>query len=231
MDELLGEAAGAELAALEEEGLGGGGDDELGGAAADIDDEGRLIAEVDGLADRKVDEAGFLLGVDDLDGQPQVQLEEFDEVGAVGAFADGAGGVGQDDVAVEAAGDALVAAEDLVGVDHGAAGKPVADEGGGAKLGELLLGAEDAEGELVGDFDDDHVHGVGADVDGGDAQAVGRAALRSGGGALGPRRGAAVAPGGAGMNVGRGSGASAGDHGVIMCMIDDKVYMIGDKAR
>ena len=191
MDELLGEAGGAEFEGFEEEGFFVGGDDEFGGAAADVDDEGGAGAvgvggEVDGLADGEVDEVGFLVGGDDLDAEAEAGFGGADEVAAVDGFADGGGGVSQDDIAVEAVGDALVAGEDVEGVVDGAGGEAVMDEGGGAEVGEVFVGGEGFEGEGVGDFDDDHVEGVGADVDGGDAEVSWgegeRGGLRGGGG-------------------------------------------------
>ncbi len=116
---------------------------------------------------------GFFVGGDDLDKQAELFFCGEDEIAAVVRFADGGGGVGEGDVAVEIFGDAPIAGEDFEGVGHGAFAEVVMDEGGGAELGEVFIRGEDFEGEGVGDLDDDHVVGMGADVDGGDAQAVG----------------------------------------------------------
>jgi len=129
--------------------------------------------EVDGLPDGEINEVGFFLGGDDLDLEAELFFCGEDEIAAVGGFADGGGGIGEGDVAVDIFGDALIAGEDVERVGHGALGEVVVDECGGTELGEVLVGGEDFEGEGVGDFDDDHVEGVGADVDGGDAEAMG----------------------------------------------------------
>ena len=183
VDELLREARCTQFEGFEQERTFVGADDEFGGAAADVHDQrradsGGVRGEVDGLADGEINEVGFFVGGDDLDAEVEAGAGGVDEVAAVDGFADGGGGVGEDDIAVEAVGDALIAGEDVEGVVDGALGEAMVDEGGGAEVGEVFVGGEGFEGEGVGDFDDDHVEGVGADVDGGDAEAVGRGGAR-----------------------------------------------------
>ena len=69
VDVLGGHAGRAELAALQQRGLGGVADDELDAAAADVDDEVGLGAQVDRVADAEVDQPGLVAGADDADAQ------------------------------------------------------------------------------------------------------------------------------------------------------------------
>lgn len=161
---------------------------------------------------------GFFLGGDDLDSHAELAFDRVDEIAAVGGFADGGGGVGEGDVAIEAAGDALIAGENLEGVGDGGFGEAVMDEGGGSELGEIFFGREDAEGEGVGDFDDDHVEAVGADINGGEAQAV-----------RGDHAGGNVGLSGDGRRGGRGGarGTGAGGFGARDCGFFDGLFCCG----
>jgi hypothetical protein len=141
------------------------------------------IGEIDGLPHGEVDQVGLFVGGDDLHEEAELLFHFQDKVAAVGRFADRGSRVGQDDIAIEAGGDALVAGEDLQGMVHRPARQAVVYQGGGAQLRQVLFRGEDLERQALGDLHDHHVQGIGADVDGGDPQAVG------GGGARRPGKG------------------------------------------
>ena len=181
VDELLLESRGAELEGVEVEGFFVGADDAFDGAAANIDDERRAVApppplgmggKVDGLADGKVNQMRFFVSGDDLDGEMELPFGGFDKVAAVGGFADGTGGVGEHDVAVETGGDTLVAGENIERMIDGGLGKLAINEARSAQVGQVLVGRKRPERERIGDFDDNHVEGVGANIDGGNAKTV-----------------------------------------------------------
>ena len=71
-------------------------DGDLGAAAADVEEERALAAEVDAAGDAQVDQARLLLAGDDAHVEPRLLLEELEEAPLVFGLAAGGGGDGDD---------------------------------------------------------------------------------------------------------------------------------------
>ena len=164
-EEALAQAGDADLVALQRHRLAALDEDELDAAAADVDDQRRLAAQVDGVAHAEVDEARFLAAGDDLDAQADVVLDLLDEVAAVGGLAHGAGRDGGD------AGHALALGQGAEGGQRAHAGvdrlrrqAPLAERAA-AEPHHFLGAVEHAEAAVRLHLGHDHVDGVAADVD------------------------------------------------------------------
>jgi hypothetical protein len=93
-------------------------------------------------------------------------LDACQELAAVGRLARGARGRGQDGVHFVRLGDALEGGERAQGAGRGVGGEGSAVEPAGAEPDHRLLAVDDLEGEVLAHAHDDHVNGVGTDVDG-----------------------------------------------------------------
>lgn len=118
-------------------------------------------------------EGGFFVAGDDFEGEAGLLLDEGDEALAVGGVADGGGGDGADEVDVVGeccgaeAGEGFEGGLDAEGVEF-AGGREVFGE-----LGGLAILGEGGEASMVVACDEES-DGVAPDVDGSDAEGLGR---------------------------------------------------------
>ena len=142
-------------------------DDELDRAAADVDDERLLAAEVDGGARAEIDEARLLLAADDGELDAGLVAHHAHEVAAVLRLAHRRGGDGDDGVDAGALGLRAVAADALGGAGEGV-GRDHALERRVAEPHHLLGAIERLDLAVGRDAGDEQVDAVGPDVEGGD---------------------------------------------------------------
>ncbi len=95
-DEPFGEPDDAELEAPRDADSLGRADRDLGAAAADVHDDGRTLADVSRIGGGQVDQPRFLGSGDHLNPQPDGPTDGRNERRAVGGFAHGARGRGDD---------------------------------------------------------------------------------------------------------------------------------------
>ena len=100
---------------------------------------------------------------------PVRSLDRGEEVAAVLGLAGGAGGGRDDLVDLVRVGEPAELGERLQAAGHRRRGQGPAVEAAGAQPDHLLLAVDDLERQIGADLRHDHVHGVGADVDRGEA--------------------------------------------------------------
>ena len=172
-DEALGEADDANLEAARELHLTSGAQRDLHAASTDVDHDGRR-RRVHAIDRRQVDQARFFRAGDDAGANAGLLLDGRQERAAVLGLTGCARRGGEDLVDLVRSGDALELRERLQRRDLGGPGQLAAVEPAGAEAHHLLLAVDDLEREVGPDPHDDHMNGVGADVDG--SEAHGRAA-------------------------------------------------------
>ena len=148
-------------------------DEQLGAAAADVAQQQALVVHGHGLQHAEVDEPGLLHPRDDVDVHPGLAPRPVDELVAVLRLAHGGGGH-RGDRRVVHLGDLTEAVEGGDGPVDGVGAELAHVAGARAEAHHLLLPLEDLEpgtGVARGHPGDHAVHGVGADVDGGEGLA------------------------------------------------------------
>ena len=169
--ELLAEPRDADLHAVQRDRLVVLAEDELDAAAADVDDQGRLAAQIDGVADAEVDQPRFLASGNDLHAQADFVPHALNEVAAVGGLAHGAGGDGLE------AHDTLSLSERAEGgqrahaVVHRLGREAAVGQRAVAEPHHVLGAVQHAETAVRLHLSNHHVDGVAADVDCSDAHA------------------------------------------------------------
>ena len=141
---------------------------DLDAAAADVDDDGRA-GELGVVAGRQVDEPRFLAASDDPRGDAGLGAHGVEEDAAVLGLARRARGGRDDLVHAAGLGQPPELGKRLDGRGHRLRGERLAVQAAGAQPHHHLLAIDHFEGAIGVHLHDDHVHGVGADVDGGDA--------------------------------------------------------------
>ena len=169
-EEALGQAQGAERGAAHAQELLRRARHELHAAAADVDDQGRCVAERQRAADGEIVEAALFLGRDDARRDAGEPARLAHEAAAVRGLAHRGGGGAQDTVDLVAAGQAHEARQRIERLGHGLGAQAPAAERAAAHLRHLALAIHHLEA-LAGGARDHHVDGVGADVDGGEPHA------------------------------------------------------------
>ena len=157
------------LKLLPERQMGRGPERDLDAAAADVDDDRRAAADVHAVPGRQMDEPGFFGSGNHPDADAGLAIDLGNEVAAVLGLARGAGGRRDDLVDLVGVGQALELGQGLERGRHGGWGQAAAVQAAGAEPDHVLFAVNDFEGQVRPDLDHDHVDGVGADVDGGDA--------------------------------------------------------------
>ena len=102
---------------------------------------------------------------------PVCALDLGDEIAAVFGFARGAGGGGDDLVDFVRVGEPPELRQGLQRGRHRGRRQAAAVEAAGAEPDHVFFAVDDLERQIRAHLDHDHVDGVGADVDGGDAHA------------------------------------------------------------
>ena len=168
-DEPLGEPDHADLEALGERRLARGAERDLDAAAADVDDHAVALREIDAVGRGDVNQPGFLGARDHPDVDAGAIADRGEEVAAVLGLAGGAGRRRDDLVDLVRVGQPPELGERLEAAGHRRRRQRPAVEAAGAEPDHLLLAVDDLEGLVGADLRHDHVHGVGADVDRGQA--------------------------------------------------------------
>jgi hypothetical protein len=168
-DEPFGEADHADLEAPGEGRLARGAEGDLDAAAADVDDDAVSLREVDAVGRGDVNQPGFLGAGDHPHVDAGAIADRGEEVAAVLGLAGGAGRRRDDLVDLVRVGQAPELRQRLEAAGHRRRRQRPAVEAPGAQPDHLLLAVDDFEGLIGADLGHDHVHGVGADVDRGEA--------------------------------------------------------------
>ena len=145
---------------------------DLHAAAADVDDDRARAADVHAVDRGLVDQPRFLGAGDDAWTNAGLALDAREELSAVARFARRARRGGEDLVHAMRLGQALELRERLQRRVHRLRRQRLAVESAGAETNHDLLAIDDFERQIRTDPDDDHVNGVGADVDGRDPHEV-----------------------------------------------------------
>ena len=167
--EALGEPDHADLEAPGESGCARGAERDLDAAAADVDDHAVALAEIDSVGGGDVNQPGFLGAGDHLHDDAGALADRGEEVAAVLRLAGGAGGRRDDLVDLVRVGQPPELGQRLEAGGHRRRRQRPPVEAAGAQPDHLLLAVDDLEGLVGADLGHDHVHGVGADVDRGQA--------------------------------------------------------------
>ena len=173
VEEPAGEPDGAELERSGRQHVAPLPDQQLGAAATDVAEQQALVVHRHGLQHPEVDQPSLLHPGDHVDVHPGFRPRAIDELVPVLGLADGGGGHRGDGRAVHL-GDLPEAAEGGHGAVDRVGGELAHVAGAGAEPHHLLLPLEDLEprtGIARGHPGDDPVHGVRADVDGGEGLA------------------------------------------------------------
>ena len=139
---------------------------DLDAAAADVDDHAVAAAEVDAVDRGEVNQARFFMAGDHTHADAGFVHDGGEEVAAVFGFARRAGRRRDDLVDAVRIRQPLELGERLQARVHRGGRQRLAVETAGAETDHLLLPVDDFEREVRTHPDDDHVDGVGADVDG-----------------------------------------------------------------
>ena len=138
-------------------------------APADVDDNGDVAGGADAINRRCMDVTCFFRPRNDPRPDAGLFGDRLEELAPVLGFTRGAGGDGDNFINPMGFGQTPELRQDLeAGVD-GLGRKGPAVEPTGSEPDHLFLAVDDLERQISPDLDDDHVDGVGADVDGGNA--------------------------------------------------------------
>jgi hypothetical protein len=140
-------------------------DDQLQRAAADIEDEAVLLAQVDGVADRQINESRLFLRTDDVQFEARLAADPLDKVAAVRRLAHRAARDRADVADALESGHLEETRQGRDAVVHGAGGEDVLAEAAAAEMDHGLVAAQGAEVAVGRDLGHDEVNAVGADVD------------------------------------------------------------------
>ena len=169
LHEALGQPDHADLEAARRLNRRGVAERDLDAAAADVDDHRARAADVDAVDRGLMNQPRFFGAGDDARTDAGLALDAREELAAVARFARRAGGGGEDLVDAVRFGEPLELRERLQRRVHRLGRQRLAVEAAGAEPDHDFLAIDDLEREVRSHPDDDHVDGVGADVDGGNA--------------------------------------------------------------
>jgi hypothetical protein len=142
---------------------------DLDAATTDVDDHAGARGEVGAVGGGQVDQPGLFDARDHAGANAGRLGHGGEEVATVRGFASGAGRGGDDLVHVVRVGQALELRHRGQAGGHGGVGQTFSVESARAKAYHVFLSVDDLEREVRADPDNDHVDGVGADVDRGNA--------------------------------------------------------------
>ena len=145
---------------------------DLDAAASDVDDHGLAALDVHAIDRGEVDEPGLFAAGNDARPDSGGLGDAGEELRAVFGLARGAGRRGEDLVHLVRVGQPLELGQRLQGRVHGRVGELAPIETAGAQAHHLLLPVDHLERQVRADLHDDHMDGIGADIDGGKSHGV-----------------------------------------------------------
>ncbi len=172
LDEPFGQSDHADLETARGLNRRGVAERDLHAAAADVDHDRAGAADVDTVDRGLVDEPCFLGAGDHTWTNAGLALDAREELSSVAGFSCRARCGGEDLIDAMRLGESLELRERLQRRAHRLRRQRLAVEAAGAEPDHDLLAIDDFEGQIRSYANDDHVDGVGADVDGRNAHGV-----------------------------------------------------------
>jgi hypothetical protein len=140
-------------------------------AAADVDNHGRVAADIDAVPGGEVNEPGLLRPGNDANSDPRLPFHLGNEIAAILGFACSAGGCRNDFIDFVGICEPLELCQRLQRRCNGGGRQLPAVEAASPEADHILFAINDFERQVGTDLNYDHVDGVGSDVDGGNAHA------------------------------------------------------------